>query len=486
MTIAWLYYLIIVDGVLEVLPYGVAVTTWTLWYCDLNRLEHIMETLPLDILLYIIDLLAGEDDVDVKSLRILSQTCKSMVPLCRKHLFSSLRLCREFELNSERFSDLLLKNPDIARYVRSLNYDVYLLPISDHELNILETLKERSSLQSIELSSGLRWFHWNILTESVRSSLVSLIQLPTVTFLNIHTFDGFPATALSGCDNLIDLKLGEINLAPPEVNQVISRNKIPAPVSLYIDKDTYGLAALLNSASLHAGDPIIDFSRLQKAEFEVESRDDLNQVSELIKATTRLEYFCLDTDTRGEWTGIVTYQKVLTDDILLVLQPLQLAGLGASLAISNTCRTLKFLDLYIVVVGDDYDPLCGLDRELKFIAGNNILEELKLYVVVQDDLPCRTESKDWSAFDSVLTESGAFPMLHRVLVEIWWYTASRNLSEQDAVLESLKEDKFPRLVKSKAVEFNFHAKIQDVSWCVRWWITMRIESGFAKLVISSS
>ena len=259
-----------------------------------------METLPLDIILYIIDLLAGEDDVDVKSLRILSQTCKSMVPLCRKHLFSSLRLCREFKLNSERFSDLLSKNPDIARYVRSLNYDVYLLPISDHELNILETLKERSSLQSIELSSGLRWFHWNLLTESVRSSLVSLIQLPTVTFLNIHTFDGFPATALSGCGNLIDLKLGEINLAPPEVSQVISRNKIPAPVSLYIDKDTYGLAALLNSASLHAGDPIIDFSRLQKAEFEVESRDDLNQVSELIKATTRLEYFCLDTDTRGE------------------------------------------------------------------------------------------------------------------------------------------------------------------------------------------
>ena len=62
-------------------------------------------------------------------------------------------------------------------------------------------------------------------------------------------------------------------------------------------------------------------------------------------------------------------------------------------------------------VGDDYDPLCGLNRELRFISGNNILEELKLYLVVQDDAPCRTESKDWSAFDSVPTESGAFPKL---------------------------------------------------------------------------
>ena len=51
-----------------------------------------MGTLPLDILLYIIDLLAGGDDGDVKSLQILSQLCKSMVPLCRKHLFSSLLL----------------------------------------------------------------------------------------------------------------------------------------------------------------------------------------------------------------------------------------------------------------------------------------------------------------------------------------------------------------------------------------------------------
>ena len=260
-----------------------------------------METLPLDILLYIIDLLAGEDDEDVKSLRILSQTCKSMVPLCRKHLFSSLHLCGG--LNSERFSDLLSKNPDIACYVRKLNYRVLFPPISDHELNILDMLKERSSLQSIELSSPWRnRIPWRILTRSVRSALVSLIQLPTVTFLNIHTFDGFPATALSGCDNLIDLKLGEINFVPPEVNQVISRSKIPAPVSLYINHDTYNLAALLSSGSLHAGDPMVDFSGLRKVEFEVKSRDDLDQVSELIKVTTRLEYFCIGvfTGTRGE------------------------------------------------------------------------------------------------------------------------------------------------------------------------------------------
>jgi len=249
----------------------------------------LMQTLPLDILLYIIDLLAADRNYeDIKSLKILSQVCKSMVPLCRKHLFSSLIL--HSELDSERFSNLLSKNPDIARYVRFLVYVVY-NPISDHELNVLDMLKKRSPLQSIQLSS----LSWNAdLPELMRSSLVFLIQLPTVTFLNIHTFEGFPATALSGCGNLIDLHLGKLNMAPPEVNQVISRSKIPTPASLVISSDSYGSAALLNSASLHAGGPIVDFSRLQKVMFDVECRGGMDQINGLIKVTTRLEGFYLN------------------------------------------------------------------------------------------------------------------------------------------------------------------------------------------------
>ena len=128
-----------------------------------------MGTIPLDILLYIIDLLAVGDDEDVKSLQMLSQACKSMVPLCRKHLFSSIRLISESK--SERFSDLLSKNPDIARYVRNLYYSFFHIPQA-HELNTIEILKERSPLHAIQLSSRRDW-DWNDFPESIRSSLVS-------------------------------------------------------------------------------------------------------------------------------------------------------------------------------------------------------------------------------------------------------------------------------------------------------------------------
>ena len=121
---------------------------------------------------------------------------------------------------------------------------------------------------------------------------------------------------------------------------------------------------------------------------------------------------------------------------------MKLAGLGASLAI-NAHRSLKLLEFGIFTRGDDL--LRGLSHELRFIAGNNILEELVLSRGVSRRRDIATVC--WSAFDSLLTESGAFPILHRVSVKIWWYC--RDL-DPDRLVESM----FPRLVESKAVEFN--------------------------------
>ena len=88
-----------------------------------------------------------------------------MVLPCRKHLFSSLNL--NTELNSERFSDLLSKNPDITGYVKRLSYRLD-NSISDHEMNISGMLKKLSSLHCYSrlnyghqccISSGTAWMN---------------------------------------------------------------------------------------------------------------------------------------------------------------------------------------------------------------------------------------------------------------------------------------------------------------------------------------
>ncbi|KIM42085.1 hypothetical protein M413DRAFT_445248 [Hebeloma cylindrosporum] len=388
-------------------------------------------TLPFDILVSIVDLLAGGEDGNIKSLQILSQTCKLMVPLCRKHLFSSIHLLDRYKSKSKRFNELLSHNPDIAHYVKRLDYMFY-NPIGDHELKILETLKEGSPLQSIALRSLA--VEWKDYPEAMRSSLVSMIQLPTVTQLSIQSFKGFPAAVLSYCSNLVDLQLrGSLQMAPPEDNLSISRSKIPALVSLSVADTAYdSLALLLNSASLRECATIVDFSHLQRASFDVDSP---GRIIELIKVTKRLEYFY----------------------ICLVNMPTGLTGIGATLAI-NAYHTLESLEVYLDIEGDDYDPLCGLSHELKFLTGKNVLKELKLDVMISNpERPCRTDSEDWSALDSVLTESGAFPMLRQVSINISWFS----MCGIEVPFEQLKEDKFPRLMESKVVQFRLSAQIDD-------------------------
>ena len=147
----------------------------------------------------------------------------------------------------------------------------------------------------------------------------------------------------------------------------------------------------------------------------------------------------------------LTLEILDREDIFLVKPTFcRLARLGESLAI-NSYRTLKFLNLIITAEG--HNPLCGLSRELRFITGNNILEELKLFVMVIDH---ETGTEDWSALDSVLTDFGAFPILHRVSVDILWFRSMKLARDgMNLFIESFKKDNFPRLVESKAVKFNF-------------------------------
>ena len=55
------------------------------------------------------------------------------------------------------------------------------------------------------------------------------------------------------------------------------------------------------------------------------------------------------------------------------------------------CGNFINLQLSIFGIGTDYDSLCEFNRELRFIAENDIFEELRLHVVVR-------------AFNSLLTE----------------------------------------------------------------------------------
>ena len=112
------------------------------------------KTIPLDILQYIIDLVAWRDgDIrsreTTRSLQFLSLACKSISPLSRKHLFSSIGLHSKSKI--EHYSDLLSKNPDIACYARELNLRCKL--IKETRLLTVDFTKYRSRVIKLERST---------------------------------------------------------------------------------------------------------------------------------------------------------------------------------------------------------------------------------------------------------------------------------------------------------------------------------------------
>ncbi|KJA16814.1 hypothetical protein HYPSUDRAFT_206721 [Hypholoma sublateritium FD-334 SS-4] len=185
-------------------------------------------------------------------------------------------------------------------------------------------------------------------------------------------------------------------------------------------------------------DPIIDFSHLENASLNICDASGASQINELLKAAKQLQSLFID------FNG-----------------PLLLAGLGSSLA-AKAYRTLKSVKLHLAVGQAHYSPLCGLTLELRQLSGNNVLEELDISVLVGADEPCRTEADDWSDLDALLTVQGAFPMLHRVTVKLSWFSDAREEEQIQALFHRLTQDRFPQLLKSSAVQFEFYEEHDSI------------------------
>ena len=91
-------------------------------------------TLPFDTIVNIIDSLI-QDNSKAKGLQYVktcSLVCQSFLPLCRTHIFSSIKIKvagSSQKHNTEAFGQLVLETPEIARYIRHLNIAIVSLPV---------------------------------------------------------------------------------------------------------------------------------------------------------------------------------------------------------------------------------------------------------------------------------------------------------------------------------------------------------------------
>ena len=248
---------------------------------------------PFDILAHITDIVDAQSDKG--TLRALSLTCKFMVPLCRRHLFSSIKLFNTTNNKEQGLIYFLSGSPDTTCRIKHLLFIIRTkLPTCKQIIDILEVMRSQStSLQSVTISSS-GWLEWNILPEPIKSLLISLIQLPTVTRLKLGIMRNFPLAPLSLCSGLNDITISEVSEATPQTDQIIARSNIPAPTSLYARRFHSAISVLMRPPDLNINGAIIDFSRLEKAVFEISEQSEALQLTELLKTVTQLQKLSID------------------------------------------------------------------------------------------------------------------------------------------------------------------------------------------------
>jgi len=244
--------------------------------------------IPLDVYELIIDSLA-EDDKELTTMRACSLVSRAFLPLSRKHIFASIKissLLRRTSPSIDKFVHLIERNPEISEYVRKFNYYI---TTRDH---IPHTLRELTKLKSLTL-----WYSsenkpvWRT-NWPMRSALLHLMQLPTLSHLKLCWITNFPVSDLIYSSSLKHLKIDHTNFAAEDV---VPPSTTPLPrKSVCLCKYSAGLRSAsatkkLVEAKRPDGLPIVDFTELTKVTANFDYQEDINVIQPIFIQAKQLE-----------------------------------------------------------------------------------------------------------------------------------------------------------------------------------------------------
>ena len=176
---------------------------------------------PLEIEEIILDRLP-EDDKDHLALKMCSLVCQAFLPICRKHIFESIRVAHASDdhnlpvissptiVTIHAFERLLRETPEIADYIRKLDFCVRNVDLT--RPSIQESLKRISRLEFLTLRHhNVQRLNWS--NNPIRPALLHLLHLPTLTHFTVNDIKVFSVSDLIPCVNLKYLDIGYVSMA---------------------------------------------------------------------------------------------------------------------------------------------------------------------------------------------------------------------------------------------------------------------------------
>ena len=171
---------------------------------------------PLEIEETILDFLA-EDDPRHLALKMCSLVCQAFLPICRKHIFRTIVLNRDYYKRSSSssysttstFESLLRETPEIADYIHNIQIKGLTNP------SIQESLKRISKVEFLTV-----WYHYyrrlNWSSNPIRPALLQLLHLPTLTHFKVAGVKDFVISDLIPCVNLKYLDISDCTTVAAE------------------------------------------------------------------------------------------------------------------------------------------------------------------------------------------------------------------------------------------------------------------------------
>lgn len=194
-------------------------------------MTSIIKILPLEIISLIIENLAGDEHAG-QSLKACSLSCQTFLPLCHRELFRAISL--QDENTKSTFVELVQHSPQLVQHVREL---VYVprpedgIETSGPESSIFALLQRFRKLRSITIAFPGRhrtsFQDWQQLPTSMRSTLLSLMHLPLITFIGLRNIKNFDYFDFVPCTGLRALELHEVSSMEWDNSSAI-RPKFPA------------------------------------------------------------------------------------------------------------------------------------------------------------------------------------------------------------------------------------------------------------------
>ena len=237
-------------------------------------------TFPLEINEMILELLA-EDDNSHLALKRCSLVCQAFLHISRKHIFENIVLSSTS--TTYAFECLLRETPEIADYIRKLDYTIRGNPTS-----IQESFKRISRLEflSVRYNSwpGLKWSN-NL--NPICQSLLRLLHLPTLTHFTMDGNNDFVVSDLIPCVNLkyLDIGVGTTVSAETTFHAALPEHSIKLREFVLSGTGLRNSATIMKlySARRPDGRPIIDFGSLSKITVTFHDPDEREVLQELFR-----------------------------------------------------------------------------------------------------------------------------------------------------------------------------------------------------------